>query len=217
MPSLTEILMTTRKRLLAAAGTIALLLTGAPLTTHGAMAQTGASAPDRAAAQPVSTTVLDKGAATRQFSAANARQQLQFSSYKSLSQLYKHIPEARDLYEQLKKDGEIYLLPAQGGASRVSDTLFILRDDTSGSCGSLGCAYLGFMRQEDGTYTNVLNVSIPGPIELKIVNGEQSLLLCTHEGLFTEWKMQGMEMEPVPLPLDAPRESCATAPGNAPR
>lgn len=217
MPSLTEILMTTRKRLLAAAGAIALLLNGTPLSTSNAIAQTSGGTPDSQATQSASNTIPNKGETTRQFTDASTRQQLQFSNYRSLTQLHKQIPETRDLYEQLKRDGEVYLLPAQGGASKVSDRLFILRDDTSGACGSLGCAYLGFIRQEDGTFTNVLNVSIPGPIEVKTLNGEQSLLLCTHEGLYTEWKMQGMEMEPVPRPVDAQRESCSPLPEIAPR
>ena len=201
--------MKTRKRLLAAAGTLALMLAGTPLASSGAMAQTAPPAGSTATEQPATAPLPQKGETARQFGEANSRYTIEFTRYTSLSQLNKQIPETRELLEQLKKNDETYLVPTQGGASKISDTLYVFQDTSFGSCGSLGCAHVAFMRHEDGSFTNVLNVSIPGPIAVKTVNGEQSLLLCTHEGQFVEWKMQGREMEPVPVPLDAPRESCA--------
>lgn len=207
MPSFSEILMKTRKRMLAAAGTLAIILSGAPLASNQAMAQTSAAAPERAVEQTTSP-LPQKGETARQFGTANDRHTVQFSAYRSLGQLYKIIPETRALVDGLKQNDETYLVPVQGAASKVSDDLYIFQDKEFGSCGSLGCAHVAFLRQADGTFLNVLNVSIPGPIEVKTVNGEQSLLLCTHEGQYVEWKMQGAQMEPVPMPIDAKRESC---------
>lgn len=207
MLAFSEILMKTRKRMLAAAGTLAIILSGTPLASSQALAQSNTAAPDRTVEQTVSP-LPQKGDTAKQFGAANDRYTVQFSAYRSLNQLYKKIPETRALVDGLKQSDETYLVPVQGAASKVSDDLYIFQDKEFGSCGSLGCAHIAFLRQSDGTFLNVLNVSIPGPIEVKNVNGEQSLLLCTHEGQYVEWKMQGSQMEPVPMPIDAKRESC---------
>lgn len=207
--------MTARKRLLAAASAIALVLSGAPVAST-ASAEQAAPVATTATASPGTPNLPEKGATSSQFSAANSRSTLQFTEYKSYKQLYSLYPETRELVTQVRDFGESDLVPAKGSVSRVGDNMYFFHDNNFGSCGSLGCAYAAFIRSPDGAFTNVLNVSIPGPIDVKTVNGEQSFLLCTHEGQFVEWKMQGSQMEPVPMPIDATRESCAPAAGMNP-
>lgn len=212
MKSLKGLYMQGRKKLLLIGGSIALALGfGAALNAQTAPPREPAVA--TAEALPASRNTLKANDLKESFSQKTSpspstnRQAISYVEYSSYTQLYSLLPGARAIVQRYGVGTDDEIIASSGRFARITDDLYIYRNEDSYNCGTRGCQTVVFSTDADGFYPSSEIITAMAPPEYQInKNGEPSIFICTVDLEYIELKRINGEREMTPTTLDQGKE-----------